>query len=269
MNEEPNGYYVVITTEILFSKELLDSEKLLLAAISSLQKQTGWCYATNKYLAELTGSSPKTISNRISKLVNLGFLDRKIIYKDNSKEIKARLLAINFNKNTDFDNDKNIPEDEDKSINFFPEVSTQELTPLNPQMDTTIHPQVEDNINIYNNNINKEEKKINKKKEENSSNSNEKSKFIKDFLSYLYSLDKNLSKSEMKYISVIRNLIDSYSLEEVRNVLRFMTKDNFWMDKLFDPNSISRNFAKIRQAYLKEKEKSKSSSSGSKIYLGT
>lgn len=51
-NQENVGYYSVIPATVLYNKELKANEKLLYAIITSLACKEGYCFATNKYLAE-------------------------------------------------------------------------------------------------------------------------------------------------------------------------------------------------------------------------
>lgn len=66
--EDNIGYYSVIPATILYNKELKANEKLLNAIITSFACKEGYCFATNKYLAEKLGVNPKTISSWISDL---------------------------------------------------------------------------------------------------------------------------------------------------------------------------------------------------------
>ena len=71
MKESQNnvGYYSIIPATILYNKELKANEKLLYAIITSLACKEGYCFATNKYLAEKLGVNPKTISIWIFELI--------------------------------------------------------------------------------------------------------------------------------------------------------------------------------------------------------
>ena len=51
-NKETIGYYSVIPATVLYNKDLKANEKLLYAIITSLACKKGYCFASNKYLAE-------------------------------------------------------------------------------------------------------------------------------------------------------------------------------------------------------------------------
>lgn len=73
-NKESIGYYSVIPATVLYNKELKANEKLLYAIITSLACKEGYCFASNKYLAEKLDVNPKTISSWISDLRDKGFI---------------------------------------------------------------------------------------------------------------------------------------------------------------------------------------------------
>lgn len=92
--EENVGYYSVIPATILYNKELKANEKLLYAIITSLACKEGYCFATNKYLAEKLGVNPKTISSWLSDLQKRKFIIVELIRNEN-KQIIQRKIYIN------------------------------------------------------------------------------------------------------------------------------------------------------------------------------
>ena len=92
--EENVGYYSVIPATILYNKELKANEKLLYAIITSLACKEGYCFATNKYLAEKLGVNPKTISSLISDLRDRNFIKIELI-RNKNKQIIQRKIYIN------------------------------------------------------------------------------------------------------------------------------------------------------------------------------
>ena len=54
MNEEnKSNYYAIIPATVRYSKELKANEKLLYGEITSLSNKNGYCYAQNRYFANL------------------------------------------------------------------------------------------------------------------------------------------------------------------------------------------------------------------------
>lgn len=91
--ESPN-YYAVIPADVRYDKNLKDKAKLLYGEITCLSNKKGYCYASNKYFADLYNVNATTISSLISNLVDNGYITREIIYKEGTKEIKDRYLKI-------------------------------------------------------------------------------------------------------------------------------------------------------------------------------
>ena len=93
MKEKPN-YYAIIPAEIRYDKTLKDKAKLLYGEIVALTDKEGYCWASNRYFAELYGVSSTTISLLIKDLVEKGYIESEIIYKEGTKEILNRYLRI-------------------------------------------------------------------------------------------------------------------------------------------------------------------------------
>lgn len=114
MNEQPS-YYSIITANVRYDNRLTDSEKLLFAEITSLSNKYGYCSASNGYFAKLYEVVKETISRRIAKLKECGYLRIEIV-KD-GKVIKQRKLypltqssiPIDAKINTPIDNSVNTP----------------------------------------------------------------------------------------------------------------------------------------------------------------
>lgn len=93
-----NGsYYAVIPAKVLHDKDLLKYPKsiLLYGHIANLANQKGYCWATNKYFMEQLGvKSATTITDYLNLLVCKGFIKKKKIYKDGTKQIEKRIISI-------------------------------------------------------------------------------------------------------------------------------------------------------------------------------
>lgn len=93
MKDKPS-YYSIIPADVRYDNELKDKAKLLYGEITSLSDKKGYCYASNKYFADLYNVSITTISLLIKNLVDKGYIEREIIYKEGTKEILNRYLKI-------------------------------------------------------------------------------------------------------------------------------------------------------------------------------
>ncbi len=94
MNEEnKSNYYSVIPATVRYSKELKANEKLLYGEITALSNKNGYCYAQNRYFANLYNVSIETVSRWLSHLQQLGFIQIEV-KRSNNKEVIARYIYI-------------------------------------------------------------------------------------------------------------------------------------------------------------------------------
>ena len=93
--EDKKSYYAIIPANVRYDKRLNPNTKLLYGEITSLCNEKGYCWATNKYFAELYSVEPQTISTWIRKLKELNYIDVEMIYKEGSKEILNRYMKLN------------------------------------------------------------------------------------------------------------------------------------------------------------------------------
>ena len=94
-NREP-GYVAYIPADVRYDKELKPNEKLLFGEISALADRKGYCWAGNRYFADLYEVAVETVSRWISHLAEKGYISTKIIYLEDGKTIKERRISINF-----------------------------------------------------------------------------------------------------------------------------------------------------------------------------
>ena len=77
MNEENQiSYYSVILATVRYDNRLKPAEKLIYSEITSLMNRIGYCFASNKYFADLYNVTIHTVSQWISHLEKLGYLYR-------------------------------------------------------------------------------------------------------------------------------------------------------------------------------------------------
>jgi hypothetical protein len=91
MNETPN-YYAIIPANVRYS-DLKPNAKLLYGEITALSNKHGFCFASNKYFADLYKVNKNTISSWISDLKNYGFVTVKIERNVNN-QITKRCIGI-------------------------------------------------------------------------------------------------------------------------------------------------------------------------------
>ena len=93
MKDKPS-YYAIISAEVRYDKNLSANAKLLYGEITCLTNENGFCFANNKYFAELYEKSKVTISKWISELVVNGYVSTSYTYKEGTKEIDKRYISI-------------------------------------------------------------------------------------------------------------------------------------------------------------------------------
>lgn len=95
MNEEiKSNYYAIIPATVRYDKKLKPAEKLLYGEITALANKNGYCFAQNRYFAELYDVSIGTVSKWISHLQKLGYI-LIIIERNEKNEIISRKIYIN------------------------------------------------------------------------------------------------------------------------------------------------------------------------------
>ena len=91
--ENKINYYAIIPATVRYDNELKPAEKLLYGEVTALANKNGYCYAQNRYFANLYNVSIETVSRWISHLQKLGYIKIEII-KNEKKEIVSRNIYI-------------------------------------------------------------------------------------------------------------------------------------------------------------------------------
>ena len=97
VNEENKpSYYAIIPAQVRYCKELKYPERLLYGEITSLMNKEGYCYANNRYFADLYDVIPGTVSRWISHLEKLGFIKIELIRNDKKEIIERRIYITDI-----------------------------------------------------------------------------------------------------------------------------------------------------------------------------
>lgn len=75
MDEKQPSYYAVIPARVRYSTKLTANAKLLYGEITALCSEKGYCWASNKFLADLYDVSEKQVSLWIKQLSECGFIE--------------------------------------------------------------------------------------------------------------------------------------------------------------------------------------------------
>ena len=95
---ERPSFYAIIPAKVRYS-DLKPSAKLLYGEITALSNQKGYCYASNRYFAELYGVTKNTISLWVKNLYDYGFIDVRV-ERDKNKQVVKRMITIIKNNDT-------------------------------------------------------------------------------------------------------------------------------------------------------------------------
>lgn len=95
--EEKKSYYAIIPANVRYDESLCANAKLLYGEITALCNETGFCWARNRYFAELYGVTNITISRWLKQLSDSGYIKTQITYDAKTKEILERTISLNVN----------------------------------------------------------------------------------------------------------------------------------------------------------------------------
>lgn len=94
MEEEKKSYYAVIPANVRYDKRLKLLSRFVYGEITALCNEKGYCWATNRYFADLYGVSIQTISSCINQLKEFDYIEIELIYKEGGKEILYRYIKL-------------------------------------------------------------------------------------------------------------------------------------------------------------------------------
>lgn len=90
------SFWAIIPASVRYDARLRPNAKLLYAEITALQEACGYCFASNKYLADNFGVKPDTITRLLSNLVDAGYINIEIVRDPaNNEIIERRILTTN------------------------------------------------------------------------------------------------------------------------------------------------------------------------------
>lgn len=104
--EYSSSQFLMLTYDILTDERLTDFERILYSAITGLCRKEGYCWASNAYIAKMLNKSESRVIDSITKLVNLGYLEREVVYKKKkdkdgkiitTKQVSFRKLFVVIN----------------------------------------------------------------------------------------------------------------------------------------------------------------------------
>lgn len=73
-NERTPSFYAIIPADVRYCKDLEPAAKLLYGEITALTQREGYCWASNKYFADLYDVCERTVTNWLISLQTCGFI---------------------------------------------------------------------------------------------------------------------------------------------------------------------------------------------------
>lgn len=87
------GYTAILPPRVRYDKGLRPNAKLLYAEISAMADVTGFCWASNRYLAALFGVSKGTVTELLGQLAERGYIEIEVL-RDEKNAVQERRLYV-------------------------------------------------------------------------------------------------------------------------------------------------------------------------------
>lgn len=88
------SYYVLMLDNLRKDNRICANAKMLYGSILSLSKKNGYCYATNKFLAEQHNATKRSVIRWIKSLEENGYIKTQLILNENTKDVSKREIYI-------------------------------------------------------------------------------------------------------------------------------------------------------------------------------
>jgi DNA-binding transcriptional ArsR family regulator len=88
------GYYAIIPATVRYDKRLPANAKLLYGELTALSNEKGYCWASNRYFADLYEVSIQSVSKWVSKLNECGYITMQLEYREGTRQVKNRFIRI-------------------------------------------------------------------------------------------------------------------------------------------------------------------------------
>lgn len=96
MSDRKPAYWAVLPAKVRYDPELRPNAKLLYAEITALAGASGYCWATNEYLAQLFDIAARTVTDLVAQLAKRGYIQVEIVRNPETNEIVQRRLWVDF-----------------------------------------------------------------------------------------------------------------------------------------------------------------------------
>ncbi|MGX7202358.1 hypothetical protein BCR22_07215 [Enterococcus plantarum] len=92
--QNQKSYFAIIPAIVRYDNDLNGNAKLLYGELTALANEKGYCWATNLYFANLYGVSKRTIISWMKQLEKKKYINIRVFYKPNSKQVERRHIYI-------------------------------------------------------------------------------------------------------------------------------------------------------------------------------
>lgn len=220
------SYFAIIPANVRYDKKLTANAKLLYGEITALANEKGYCWAGDRYFAELYGVSKTTIQSWIKALTDNGYITKELIYREGTKEILNRYIRI-------------------------------VAYPTQENLGTPTQENLRDNNTSFNNTFNK----TNKEEVETSSRkySDEHFRLASKLQNNLIDdFRKEMKKADLdKWADVIRLMEekDQHTIEQIDYVLSWLPSNSFWFGNIRSAKKLRDKFETLKFEIKTEKSK--------------
>ena len=95
MAERKPAFWAVLPARVRYDPELRPNAKLLYAEITAMADATGYCWASNKYLADRFGWGERTVTRLVAQLQEQGFIRTAMALNKETGQMERRIYIGN------------------------------------------------------------------------------------------------------------------------------------------------------------------------------
>lgn len=220
------SYFAIIPANVRYDKKLTANAKLLYGEITALANEKGYCWAGDRYFAELYGVSKTTIQSWIKALTDNGYITKELIYREGTKEILNRYIRI-----VAYPTQENLG------------TPTQEnLRDNNTSFNNTFNKTNKEEVETFSRKYSDEHFRLASKLQNN---------LIDDF-------PKEMKKADLdKWADVIRLMEekDQHTIEQIDYVLSWLPSNSFWFGNIRSAKKLRDKFETLKFEIKTEKSK--------------
>ena len=238
MDKELPSYYSIIPATVRYDKNLKANEKLMYGEITALASKNGFCWAENRYFAELYNVHKITISKWLKNLEDKDYIRTELKYVHGTKQVSKRYIYIN-----------DTP------------ISEKTNTPINENVNTPISQNTKEELSTTSNNNTSNNKSATRSKLKFETHHMELSKLLlREIQQHIPSYKvKNMERWANDFRLMME--VDKREGKEIQDLIIFAQRHNFWYKNILSPGKLREKYYRLLMDMNEEKGiKSKSNS---------